>query len=68
MRQLFIDYRSAFSTIVQPDLLVSKLIELGLNSLLCDWNVGFLLFSPPTLQTGDSEGCVLSPLLFSFFL
>ncbi len=36
VRLLFIDYSSAFNTIV-PIKLASKLTDLGLNSSLCDW-------------------------------
>ncbi|KAI3352418.1 hypothetical protein L3Q82_005377 [Scortum barcoo] len=36
VRMLFIDYSSAFNTIV-PSKLVTKLRDLGLNSALCDW-------------------------------
>ena len=37
---LFIDYSSAFNTIV-PFKLVIKLRDLGLNSALCDWILTF---------------------------
>ncbi len=36
VRLLFIDYSSAFNSIV-PSKLTSKLIDLGYNSSLCDW-------------------------------
>ncbi len=41
VRLLFIDYSSAFNTIV-PIKLADKLTYLGLNSLLCDWIQDFL--------------------------
>ncbi|KAI3357157.1 hypothetical protein L3Q82_015460 [Scortum barcoo] len=78
VRMLFIDYSSAFNTIV-PSKLVTKLRDLGLNSTLCDWILNFLTGRPQavrmgsttsstlTLNTGAPQGCVLSPLLYSLF-
>ena len=78
VRMLFIDYSSAFNTIV-PSKLVIKLRDLGLNSALCDWILNFLTgrrqavrmgnitSSSRTLNTGAPQGCVLSPLLYSLF-
>ncbi|KAI3352083.1 hypothetical protein L3Q82_020909 [Scortum barcoo] len=78
MRMLFIDYSSAFNTIV-PSKLITKLRDLGLNSALCDWILNFLTGRPQavrmgsttsstlTLNTGAPQGCVLSPLLYSLF-
>ncbi len=75
-RLLFIDYSSAFNTIV-PIKLTSKLIDLGLNTSLCDWIQDFLTGRPQvvkvgqytsnsiTLNVGAPQGCVLSPLLYS---
>ncbi|KAI3373379.1 hypothetical protein L3Q82_021927, partial [Scortum barcoo] len=75
VRMLFIDYSSAFNTIV-PSKLVTKLRDLGLNSALCDWILNFLTGRPQavrmgsttsstlTLNTGAPQGCVLSPLLY----
>ncbi|KAI3357949.1 hypothetical protein L3Q82_016327, partial [Scortum barcoo] len=75
---LFIDYSSAFNTIV-PSKLVTKLRDLGLNSALCDWILNFLTGRPQavrmgsttsstlTLNTSAPQGCVLSPLLYSLF-
>ncbi len=73
-RLLFIDYSSAFNTIV-PIKLTSKLTGLGLNTSLCDWIQDFLTGRPQvvkvgqftsnsiTLNVGAPQGCVLSPLL-----
>ncbi len=74
VRLLFIDYSSAFNTIV-PIKLAVKLTDLGLNSSLCDWIQDFLTARPQvvkmgqftsnsiTLNIGAPQGCVLSPLL-----
>ncbi len=78
VRMLFVDYRSAFNTIV-PATLVVKLQTLGLNRSLCSWILDFLTgrrqvvrmgnntSSPLTLNTGAPQGCVLSPLLYSLY-
>ncbi len=77
-RLLFIDYSSAFNTIV-PIKLASKLTDLCLNSSLCDWIQDFLTSRPQvvkvgqfisnsiTLNVGAPQGCVLSPLLYSLY-
>ncbi len=77
-RLLFIDYSSAFNTIV-PIKLVVKLTDLSLNSSLCDWIQDFLTGRPQvvkvgqftsnsiTLNVGAPQGCVLSPLLYSLY-
>ncbi len=78
VRMLFIDYSSAFNTIV-PDILIRKLLHLGLSSNICSWTLDFLtnrpqsvklgshLSSTLTLSTGSPQGCVLSPLLYSLY-
>jgi gmma-aminobutyric acid receptor subunit gamma/cGMP-dependent protein kinase 2 len=78
VRILFIDYSSAFNTIV-PSKLINKLRILGLNTSLCNWILDFLTVRPqveridnntsatPILNTGDPQGSVLSPLLYSLF-
>jgi len=78
VRLLFIDYSSAFDTIV-PTRLAGKLIELGLNTPLCAWILDFLTARPQvvrvgrhtskplTLNTGSPQGGVLSPLLHSLY-
>uniref|UniRef100_A0A3P9M7M4 Reverse transcriptase domain-containing protein n=1 Tax=Oryzias latipes TaxID=8090 RepID=A0A3P9M7M4_ORYLA len=77
-RMLFVDYSSAFNTII-PDILVNKLSELGLHPLTCSWIKDFLtnrpqtvkldphLSSTRTLSTGSTQGCVLSPLLYTLY-
>ncbi len=76
VRMIFVDYSSAFNTIV-PATLVAKLQTLGLNRSLCSWILDFLTdrsqvvrmgnntSSPLILNTGAPQGCVLSPLLYS---
>ena len=78
VRMLFIDYSSAFNTIV-PSKLAVKLRDLGLKTALGDWILNFLTGRPQavrigkatsstlTLNTGAPQGCMLSPLLYSLF-
>ncbi len=78
VRMLFVDYSSAFNTIV-PATLVAKLQTLGLNRSLCSWILDFLTgrsqvvrmgnntSSPLILNTGAPQGCVLSTLLYSLY-
>ncbi len=73
VRMLFIDFSSAFNTII-PQQLINKLNLLGLNNSLCNWILDFLTGRPQsvrvghntssttTLSTGAPQGCVLSPL------
>ena len=75
---LFIDYSSAFNTII-PSKLFTKLTALGLEKSICCWILDFLtnrpqavrigrhLSSTLVLSTGAPQGCVLSPLLYSLF-
>ncbi|KAK3513811.1 hypothetical protein QTP70_028861 [Hemibagrus guttatus] len=74
VRMLFIDFSSAFNTII-PQHLIEKLSLLGLNTSLCNWILDFLTRRPQsgrignsfssttTLSTGAPQDCVLSPLL-----
>ncbi len=78
VKLLFIDYSSAFNTIV-PTKLAVKLSDLGITSSLCDWIQDFLTARPQvvkvgqftsnsiTLNVGAPQGCVLSPLLYSLY-
>ncbi len=78
VRLLFIDYSSAFNTIV-PTKLAVKLSDLSLNTSHCDWIQDFLTARPQvvkvgqftsnsiTLNVGAPQGCVLSPLLYSLY-
>ena len=75
---IFIDYSSAFNTIV-PSKLINKLRTLGLNTSICNWILNFLTGQPqvvrvgnntsPTLilNTGAPQGRMLSPLLYLLF-
>ncbi|KAL0199425.1 hypothetical protein M9458_007965 [Cirrhinus mrigala] len=67
---------STFNTII-PQQLTQKLVQLGLNTSLCNWLLDFLTGRPQAvrvgsntsstiiLNTGAPQGCVLSPLLFT---
>jgi len=78
VRMLFIDFSSAFNTII-PSKLITKLSDLGINASLCNWVLDFLTNRPQSvrlenhtsstliLNTGVPQGCVLSPLLYSLF-
>ena len=77
-RILFIDFSSAFNTII-PDKLHSKLRNLQINSHLCTWLIDFLTDRKQSvridnitstqinLKTGAPQGCVLSPFLFTLY-
>ena len=76
VRMLFLDFSSAFNTII-PQHLISKLAPLGFSTHLCNWLLDFLSNRPQSvrvgnnvssvisLSTGSPQGCVLSPLLFT---
>lgn len=76
VRMLFLDFSSAFNTII-PQQLINKLRNLGLKTSLCNWvleilterqqkvQVGRNISRTITLNTGAPQGCVLSLLLFT---
>ncbi|KAL0152483.1 hypothetical protein M9458_052206, partial [Cirrhinus mrigala] len=78
VRILFVDFSSAFNTII-PNLLLQKLTQLSMPTSICQWITSFLTdrqqlvklgkFSSCTctISTGAPQGCVLSPLLFSLY-
>ncbi|TWW76535.1 putative RNA-directed DNA polymerase from transposon BS [Takifugu flavidus] len=75
---LFIDFSSAFNTVI-PSKLITKLRDLGISISICNWLLDFLTNRPqhvrldhhcsPTLtvNTGVPQGCVMSPFLYSLF-
>ena len=77
-RLLFVDFSSAFNTII-PHKLFDKLLTLNVHPSVCHWLLDFLLDRPQVvrvgkmlsdsriLNTGAPQGCVLSPLLFTLF-
>ena len=77
-RILFIDYSSAFNTII-PAKLALKLNDFGIDPHINFWISDFLKSRPQRvkidtmisdikiLSTGAPQGCVLSPLLFTMF-
>ncbi len=77
-RILFVDFSSAFNTIM-PDLLSDKLTQLSVPTSICQWITSFLTDRQQlvrlgkltsrtlTISTGAPQGCVLSPLLFSIY-
>lgn len=78
LRLLFIDFSSAFNTIL-PSRLFKKFKDLGFNTPLCMWILDFLMGRPQVvrigghtsstliLDTGAPQGCVLSPLLYTMY-
>ncbi|KAI4879859.1 hypothetical protein NFI96_004004 [Prochilodus magdalenae] len=78
VRMLFIDFSSAFNTVI-PSQLITKLTDLGISSHMCNWLLDFLTNRPQhvrmdnhcsstiTINTGVPQGCVISPFLFSLF-
>uniref|UniRef100_A0A3B3RCJ5 Reverse transcriptase domain-containing protein n=1 Tax=Paramormyrops kingsleyae TaxID=1676925 RepID=A0A3B3RCJ5_9TELE len=75
---LFIDFSSAFNTIL-PHTLVTKLSDIGLPHSTCRWikdflsdrtqrvRVGPYYSTPISMSTGSPQGCVLSPLLYTLY-
>ena len=58
MRMLFIDYSSAFNTIV-PSKLITKLRILGLNTSLCNWIMDFLTGPTQVVKVGRNTYATL---------
>ncbi len=78
VRILFVDFSSAFNTII-TDTLQNKLTQLSVPTSVCQWINSFLTdrqqsvmlgkftSNTHTISTGAPQGCVLSPLLFSLY-
>ncbi|KAM3842547.1 uncharacterized protein ACN63O_022346, partial [Diretmus argenteus] len=78
VRMLFMDYSSAFNTIL-PNRLVDILEDLGFPHNTCMWIKSFLsgrcqrvrvgdhTSTALSLSTGSPQGCVLSPLLYTLY-
>ncbi|KAM9511249.1 uncharacterized protein ACWYII_045792 [Salvelinus alpinus] len=58
VRMLFVDYSSAFNTIV-PSKLISKLRTLGLNTSLYNWILDFLTDHPQVVRVGNNTSATL---------
>ncbi len=79
VRILFVDFSSAFNTIIL-DTLQNKLTQLSVPTSICQWINSFLTdrqqlvrlgkytSSTRTISSGAPQGCVLSPLLFSLYM
>ncbi len=77
-RILFVDFSSAFNTIM-PDLLSDKLTQLSVPTSICQWTTSFLTDRQQlvrlgkltsrtlTISSGAPQGCILPPLLFSLY-
>ncbi|KAJ0001695.1 hypothetical protein NQD34_001491 [Periophthalmus magnuspinnatus] len=78
-RILFVDFNSAFNTIL-PALLQDKLVQLNVPDSTCRWITDFVVMDRRqrvwlgknvldtwTISTGSPQGCVLSPLPFSLY-
>ncbi|XP_029607885.1 uncharacterized protein LOC115193031 [Salmo trutta] len=78
VRMLFINYSSAFNTIV-PSKLDTKLKALCMNISLCSWIQDFLTGRPQVVRVGNNtsatltlcmkvpQGCMLSHILYSMY-
>jgi hypothetical protein len=56
---LFIDYSSAFNSIVASNL-VTKLRTLGLNTFLCNWILDFLTGRHQVVRVGNITSATLT--------
>ena len=58
VRMLFIDYSSAFNTIV-PTKIITKLRTMGLNISLCNWILDFMMDGPQEVRIGNNTSTML---------
>ncbi len=77
-RILFVDFSSAFNTIM-PDFLSDKLTQLSVPTSICQWITSFLTDRQQlvrlgkltsrtlTISNGTPQSCIPSPLLFSLY-
>jgi hypothetical protein len=61
---LYIDYSSAFNTIV-PSKLIVKIRTRGLNTSLCNWILDLLTGRPQVVRVGNNTSATLMQMLFS---
>ncbi len=59
VRMLFIDFSSAFNTII-PQQLTHKLAQLGLNTSLCNWLLDFLTGRPQAVRVGINTSSTIT--------
>ncbi len=59
VRLLFIDFSSAFNTII-PQQLTHKLVQLGLNTSLCNWLLDFLTGRPQAVRVGINTSSTIT--------
>ncbi len=59
VRLLFIDFSSAFNTII-PQQLIHKLVQLGLNTSLCNWLLDFLTGRPQAVRVGSNTSSTIT--------
>ncbi|KAF7632849.1 hypothetical protein LDENG_00054930, partial [Lucifuga dentata] len=56
---LFIDFSSAFNTII-PDILIKKLLDLHLPPFICAWIKNFLTDRPQSVRLGSHLSSTLT--------
>ncbi len=59
VRMLFIDFSSAFNTIIAQQL-IHKLVQLGLNTSLCNWLLDFLTGRPQAVRVGINTSSTIT--------
>ncbi len=56
---LFLDFSSAFNTII-PQQLIHKLVQMGLNTSLCNWLLDFLTGRPQAVRVGSNTSSTIT--------